>query len=73
MCGVHTTSGATLRDDANVPTNCEPPDKALEVYINKYVHLHRNASACRSSVNVSSSEPIPLFTPYTESMGPRLE
>ena len=73
MCGAHTTSGDTLRDDANIPTNCEPPDKALGVYINKYVHLHGDASARRSSVNFSSSEPVLLFTPYTESAGPRLE
>ena len=39
MCGVPTTSGAAFWNDVRVPTNCEPFDKALEVYVNEYVHL----------------------------------
>ena len=39
MCSVRATSEVAFWDDVHVPANCEPFDKALDVYINECVQL----------------------------------
>ena len=81
VCNVHATSEAAFWDDVRVPTNCEPFEKALDVYIDEYVQFQSTVhaggwtwtSVCHSRMDFSPSRPILSFTPYSELISQKLE
>ena len=83
MCGADTTSEDAFWDDARVPTNCKPFDKALDICLNEYVQIlalsatQLPMSTCTSvrclPMNCSPSNPIFSFVPHTEPMSKRLK
>jgi len=79
VCGANATPEVPFWD-VRVPAQCEPFDKALDVYLNEYVQVPSTVpepvsiytSGCRLPITSSLSKPIFSSSPHTGIISRRL-
>jgi len=73
ICGANTTSEDPFWDD-RVPAQCEPFDKALDIYLNEYVRRLSGGQCDANPLPTSSSLSKPIFSsvPHTKLISKRV-